>query len=83
MADDATFKPFYANSYALVIGVNTYQDPSFVPLGEAEDDAQRVAELLEAQPYNFKVRLILGEEAIQQNILQAMYDLRSTGPDDR
>ncbi|MGF1504926.1 MAG: caspase domain-containing protein, partial [Anaerolineae bacterium] len=80
---DEELQPRYENSYALIIGVNSYTDPSFAPLGEAEEDAEILADVLSSEPHNFRVRTILGEQATKRNILQSMYDLRATEPDDR
>ena len=33
----------YIHSYALVIGINSYTDPRFVTLGNAEEDAAAFA----------------------------------------
>jgi formylglycine-generating enzyme required for sulfatase activity len=77
------YQPGYRNSYALIIGIDSYTDPHFVSLGEAEDDARRLAEALAAPPHNFQVTLLLGEQATRRAILRALFDLRSTGPDDR
>ena len=37
------YQPLYTNSYALVIGINDYDHPGFIPLGEAESDAESMA----------------------------------------
>jgi hypothetical protein len=75
--------PGYGNSYALLVGINSYQDPRFVPLGEAEQDAQRLMEVLQAPPHDFLVRCIMGEAATKEAILRSMYDLRETDANDR
>ncbi|MGF1506082.1 MAG: caspase domain-containing protein, partial [Anaerolineae bacterium] len=75
--------PTYSRSYALVVGIDAYTDPRFAPLGEAEADAGRFADLLESPPYNFHVKRLLGRDATRSAILNALYDLRGTDPDDR
>src|SRR5574341_24656 len=77
------YQPQYANSYALVIGINSYRNPAFQPLGNAEEDARAFADLLAAPPLNFNVQMLLGSRATKQAILAALYDLRQTTPDDR
>jgi hypothetical protein len=79
----ADYTASYGSSIALVIGINSYQDARFVPLGEAEADAQAMANLLAGAPYNFTVDLLLGEQATRSNILQHLFRLRSAQPDDR
>jgi hypothetical protein len=73
----------YENSYALVVGIDTYSDPRLVPLGNAEADARSVSEVLAAPPYGFEVRQLLGGEATRDAVLEALYALRATGHDDR
>jgi branched-chain amino acid transport system substrate-binding protein len=77
------YQPSYSNSLALIIGINSYTDQRFVPLGEAEHDAQALAEVLAAPPYGFQTTLLMGHSATRQAILQALFQLRSAGQDDR
>lgn len=77
------YQPGYTGSYALIIGINDYEDPRFVPLGQAEEDAKKLAAVLAAPPHKFQVKLLLGSEATREAILQAMFSLRDTRPDDR
>ncbi|MGF1506491.1 MAG: caspase domain-containing protein [Anaerolineae bacterium] len=77
------YKPTYEKSYALVIGIDSYRDPALVPLGQAEDDAAQLADLLESERYNFSVRRLLGEEATKRAIQRSLYQLRKTEPDAR
>src|SRR5689334_5147065 len=83
MQMQSAHQPSYTASHALVIGINSYDDPRFVPLGQAEEDAASVADLLKATPYNFNVSLILGKAATRQAILGELFRLRRTNPDDR
>ena len=78
-----TYNPTYANSYALIVGIDLYADPRFMPLGNAEADALEVARVLSASPYDFRSSTILGSEATRQAILEALFQLREAGPDDR
>lgn len=73
----------YGTSHALIVGINSYADPRFVPLGQAEKDASEVAALLSAPPYNFQISLLLGQQATRQAILAELHKLRRTKPDDR
>jgi formylglycine-generating enzyme required for sulfatase activity len=77
------YQPHYEKSYGLVIGIDTYSDPRFMPLGNAESDAQAIAEILSGEPYGFDVNLLLGEEATKRAVVGALGRLRSTQPDDR
>ena len=79
----ADIQPVYSGSHALVVGINSYADPRFVSLGKAEDDATSFAKLLAAPPYNFEVTRLLGRKATRQAILEALFNLRRTQPDDR
>ncbi len=79
----ADYQPFYSASHALVIGINSYCDPRFVPLGQAEDDAQAVAAALAEPPYEFHIQVLLGQYATKQAIQQALFELRRTADDDR
>ncbi|NDJ34708.1 MAG: caspase family protein [Chloroflexi bacterium] len=79
----ADYKPYYDKSYALVVGIDSYTDRSFVPLGEAEADAQKFAALLESPAFGFEVRTLLGEAATREAVLEALFALQQAGPDDR
>jgi hypothetical protein len=83
MAEQAVYKPLYTKSHALVIGINSYSDPRFAPLGQAEDDARAVAEVLAADPYNFNVTTLIGHDATRQAILGALFKLRKAQEDER
>lgn len=73
----------YIHSYALVIGINSYTDPRFVPLGNAEADAAAFAALLSGPPYNFQVTGLFGSKATRQEILGALFKLRKAELNDR
>nr|MBN1229139.1 WD40 repeat domain-containing protein [Anaerolineae bacterium] len=77
------YKPLYEDSYALIIGIDSYASRKFVPLGEAENDARAMARLLAASPYNFQVIKLLGAQATKAAILEALFNLQNTRPDDR
>lgn len=73
----------YSSSWALVIGINKYQN--ITPLCGAVNDARAVAELL-LEEYRFpkdQVILLLDEEATQKSIRQCLEILTQTQPDDR
>ncbi|MCC6905212.1 MAG: caspase family protein [Anaerolineae bacterium] len=76
------YQSIYNSSYALLIGINAYADPRFVPLGEAEHDANALAGALR-DTHGFQAETILGASATKSAILQALYHLRDTTPDDR
>jgi len=68
-------KEIYSESWALVIGINTYQNVE--PLNYAVNDAVAVKEML-VEKYGFKesnIRLILDEEATKDNILAGFSDI--------
>jgi hypothetical protein len=64
--------PTYENSYAIVIGIDTYKDPKLRPLGKAEEDASSISDVLSAKPYDFQVEMLLGEQATQKAIKRAL-----------
>jgi hypothetical protein len=74
----------YNNSYAVIVGIDNYRHPRLRPLGNAEEDAQNIANVLSNKPYNFQVNLILGETATRKAITQALSKLPEiTNNDDR
>ncbi|NDJ35330.1 MAG: CHAT domain-containing protein, partial [Chloroflexi bacterium] len=73
----------YTHSYALVIGINSYDDPRFSPLGAAEADASAFASLMAGPPHHFRVRTLLGADATRQAILEALHTLRRAEENDR
>ena len=78
-------KTDYSNSYALIIGINNYQNVS--PLGYAVNDAQEVSEVL-INKLNFpkeNVKILIDGEATKSNILKAYhaYTSDSINIDDR
>jgi TolB protein len=77
------YRAFYAHSRALVIGINSYSDPRFMPLGQAEADALAFAEAMAGPPYEFQITHLLGAAATKNAILQALFTLRSSEADDR
>jgi hypothetical protein len=76
----------YANSWALIIGINKYQYAS--PLGYATNDAQSIAEVLEKR-FNFpkeNISLLLDETATAEGIRKSFLEYTKdgkVGPDDR
>ena len=78
------YKDSYDNSYAIVIGIDTYKNPRLRPLGKAEEDARNIAEVLSSEPYNFQVDLLLGEIATQRTITRALNKIiKTSNPNDR
>ena len=67
--DSNIYSPAYKNSYALIIGINNYQNTS--PLGYAVNDAEAIAEILEAQfafP-NENIKILLDDNATRNEIM--------------
>src|SRR5262245_33861943 len=83
MSEESQYQPIYVNSMALVVGINEYADPRFPPLGNAEQDANNMADLLAGSKFQFNVTRLVNAEATRQNIMAALFNLRSCGPDDR
>jgi len=74
----------YNNSYAIIIGIDTYKHPQLRPLGKAEEDAQNFADVLSGKPYDFRVDLLLGEKATRRAITRTLSRLQEiTDFDDR
>ena len=78
-------KPLYADSWALVIGVNRYKDSRIPELSFAEADAYAVA--LKLLPLGFPeshIVRIIGPQATREGITKAIERLdRRMGPEDR
>jgi len=79
------YQPRYRNSWALIIGINAYQDLN--PLNYAVNDAQAVYSLLTTElgfPPD-KVTLLLDGDATRQAILDTWLELtdKAADPDDR
>jgi hypothetical protein len=63
------YAPLYENSFALVVGINSYVNAS--PLGYAVNDAEAVATLLKDE-FDFKsenIKLLLNESATRNEIM--------------
>ncbi len=65
---------FFEHSYAIVIGIDNYQSPSFPKLTYAVKDAQAITDYLQSQGYD-KIFTLYNEQASKQNILEAMQNL--------
>ncbi len=66
----------YTSRHALIIGIDEYEDPAFPDLGHAAADAKGIAKLL-VDHLKFeedRVRLILNQDATQQNIHRELED---------
>lgn len=77
------YEPHYRKSKALIVGINSYTNLTVHSLYEAENDAEAVATLLKTPEYGFEIKILVGRRATKKAILEALYKLRSTAPDDR
>lgn len=71
---------FYDNSYAVIVGINDYQDPNVTNLDYAVADAESIKELL-IRKFNYKkdnIKLFLNGEATRSNIISALSAMNST-----
>ena len=76
-----TTKDIYDNSYALIIGINEYENVQ--PLNYAVDDAFLIADIL-INSFDFpenNVSLLINEDATRQNILKSLYDINNKAQD--
>src|SRR5689334_22273909 len=86
MQHPPVYLPKYANSYALVIGIDSYQNIG--PLLHAANDARALADVL-VKKFGFpveNVRVLLNSDATRENILREFLlwaDTSRIGPDDR
>jgi len=79
--DALAVPPTGGNNYALVIGINQYQN--IARLRTATNDAQDVAQIL-SKKYGFEVRILLDNKATRSAILRELNDLKNkTNPNDR
>lgn len=82
METDSKLSPFYANSDAVVIGIDEYEHMS--ALSSAANDARAVAEVLQTHCGFPKVELLLNEAATRRAVLSTLEAIGSrTTPDDR
>src|SRR6185437_9760042 len=85
MSVNDLYKPIYAASWALVIGINEYQIAP--PLSFARQDAEAFAGLLKTAFgfQNDKVTLLIDERATRQEIFSAFmrFTQDAVGDDDR
>ncbi|HXG38299.1 MAG TPA: PEGA domain-containing protein [Bacteroidota bacterium] len=66
----------YENSYALIVGINKYQDPKIPTLNYAIEDARAIAELLQDLDFpKENIRIITNEQATLSRIKQEFADL--------
>ncbi len=78
------YHPRYERSYAILIGIDSYQHPRLRPLGNAEADARSIQEILSTKPYNFHVDLLLGAQATRKAITRLLNQaIQVTEPNDR
>jgi hypothetical protein len=85
MSSKTVYQPHYANSRALVIGINDYQIAS--PLGYARQDAEAFAEVLTTH-HSFPqehVTVLLDQDATKDRILSEFHRFQKedVSPDDR
>lgn len=79
------YSPSYGNSFALIIGINSYLNAP--PLGYAVSDAEAMADILKAN-FDFQkdnIKLLLDENATRNEIMAAFmsYANSEISPDDR
>lgn len=74
---------FYTNSWAVVIGINTYPDPNFPSLDYAVNDAKAAAARFQAM--GFKVIALENEDATKARIMKVLKTQlpAQVGPHDR
>jgi hypothetical protein len=77
------YQDTYTASHALLVGIDEYAHPEFNPLGNAQQDAIDLANLLGDEPYHFDTTLLLGSDATKQAVLDALFDLRGGEKDGR
>ena len=83
--DASDLKNYYENSYAVIIGINQYQEES--PLNNAGNDARAVMKVLE-KTYGFiTIKSLFNQEATGDQIREIFYDTlqdeKRIGPKDR
>jgi len=83
--ENIIYSPSYENSFALIIGINNYQNAT--PLGYAVSDAKAVAKILKTT-FDFpaeNIKLLLDEKATRNNIMEAFmsYANNNVSPNDR
>jgi hypothetical protein len=81
----SNFKPYYKNSWALVVGINEYD--SVQPLAYARNDAESFAAVLKSllKFPEEQILLLCDKEATKENILTTFLDFthKASDPDDR
>jgi hypothetical protein len=79
--DMLEYQPFYANSYALVMGIDAYKH--LAPLSAAVRGAERLASALE-EHYAFEVTLLADRRVTRDAVFEWLGAMaHDTGPDDR
>lgn len=78
--------PQEVDLYAVVVGVNSFKDPSVPPLSRSEGDARDFCKFLKERERLFRsahITLILNEEATRANVAAALrQNLKPAGKDD-
>ncbi|MCK5719956.1 MAG: caspase family protein, partial [Thiomargarita sp.] len=67
-SDDKPKQQIVGNNYALVIGINKYQDSRVTTLDTPVNDAEEIAKLLKNN-YGFQVTTLINSQATRRNIL--------------
>jgi hypothetical protein len=85
MTTEMIYQPRYANSFALIIGINAYQNAP--PLGYARNDAESIARIL-VEKFGFietNITPLNDEQATREHIIDAFleYTKDHIGKDDR
>jgi hypothetical protein len=75
----------YENSYAFIVGINTYSDPGIPGLNYAVDDAKAIAQLLEGLDFpKENIKILINENASLTKIKEEFVNLgRKTRKNDR
>jgi uncharacterized caspase-like protein len=78
-----SLRGFYKNMWALVVGIDRYQDSSIPKLGFAVNDARAVESLIREKLVAGQVFALYNEEATRENICKILQKkLTEAGPDD-
>src|ERR1017187_5854243 len=71
-AGASVLTPWFSKSYAIVVGVNTYTNPTWPRLSYAVNDAKGIAEFLATQ--GFEVTSLIESNATRQAIVSVVED---------
>jgi hypothetical protein len=74
-----SYQDLYTASHLIAVGINQYADPRFMPLGNAQADAQTLAGILTREPYDFDVTLLLGHQATKSAVIRVQSEYAGNG----